>query len=213
MPEDLALADRLLTAERDERRRLAVLLHDGPVQSLAGIALMLDAVSAAIETGRLDEARRFLASAVERHRETIRSLRDLSADLEPIILRDQGFVPAVKGLAERVAASRELQIDVDVEAGEALSESAQVALYQVIREGLDQAIRRGRNSRISIVLEERGEEVELAIDDDGADERRRSSLEAIVERAQPLQGRVRIDQRPEGGTALRVVLPAYRARR
>ena len=36
--------DRLIAAEQDERRRLALFLHDGPVQSLSGISLMLDAV-------------------------------------------------------------------------------------------------------------------------------------------------------------------------
>ena len=213
MTADHGLAERLVAAERDERRRLALFLHDGPVQSLSGIALMLDAVSDAIGAGRIDEAQRVLAAALERHRETIRSLRDLSFDLEPVILRDQGFVPAVKALTERHGLARELQIDVDVDAGERLSENAQVALYQVIREALDQALRRGRPTRISVRLEERDDEVELAIVDDGAGERRRASLEAIEERAQPMQGRVRIEHRPDGGTALRVVLPAYRARR
>ena len=38
------LSDQLITAEQDERRRMALFLHDGPVQSLSGISLMLDAV-------------------------------------------------------------------------------------------------------------------------------------------------------------------------
>src|SRR5207248_5229262 len=131
-----------ITAEQDERRRLALFLHDGPVQSLAGIALMLDAAMHAIEDERLDEAKRVLGSALQRHRDTIRSLRDLSFNLEPVVLRDQGFVPAVQELAERVGLSQELQVDVDVDLGETLTEGAQVALYQLVREGLDQAVRR-----------------------------------------------------------------------
>ena len=54
------LADQLITAEQDERRRLALFLHDGPVQSLAGIALLLDGVDHAITTGQNDQARRFV---------------------------------------------------------------------------------------------------------------------------------------------------------
>ena len=42
------LAERLITAEQDERRRIALELHDGPVQSLSGIALMLDAAIHAV---------------------------------------------------------------------------------------------------------------------------------------------------------------------
>src|SRR5438270_12045513 len=80
------LADQLITAEQDERRRLALFLHDGPVQSMSGIALLLDGVDHAIERGNLEQAREVLGSALARHRETIRELRDLSFNLEPAVL-------------------------------------------------------------------------------------------------------------------------------
>ena len=41
--EHARLLDQLITAEQEERSRLALFLHDGPVQSMSGIALMLDA--------------------------------------------------------------------------------------------------------------------------------------------------------------------------
>src|SRR5919199_5246082 len=78
LAERARLSEQLITAEQDERRRLASELHDGAVQSLAGIALMLDAVGDAIDDGRLDDAKRITANALGRHRDTIRSLRDLS---------------------------------------------------------------------------------------------------------------------------------------
>src|SRR5439155_22449758 len=64
------LTERIITAEQDERRRLAVFLHDGPVQHLAGIALMLDAALGAIDAGKVDEARTILSAALDRHRAT-----------------------------------------------------------------------------------------------------------------------------------------------
>ena len=70
------LADQLITAEQDERRRLALFLHDGPVQSLSGIALLLDGVDHAIGSGQSDQAQQVLRSALARHRETIRELRE-----------------------------------------------------------------------------------------------------------------------------------------
>jgi len=209
-----ALADRLITAEQDERRRLALFLHDGPVQSLAGIALMLDAALGAIDDGRLEHAKQVLGAAIDRHRDAIRSLRDLSFDIEPVVLRDQGFGPAVQGLAERFGISEQIRIDLDIEVGETLAEKAQVALYQIIREALGQAAGRGSPSRISIVmttLEDGG--VETVIEDDGAGERRRANVEAIEERAVPLNGRVTVEQAANGGTLVRVLLPTYTARR
>lgn len=125
---DLVLRERLIGAEQDERRRIAVFLHDGPVQSLAGIALMLDAALAAVREGRADEADRVLSSALDRHRATIRALRDLSFDLEPVILRDQGFVPAVMALAEQLGLTHGVRIDLELDAADELSEKAQIAL-------------------------------------------------------------------------------------
>src|SRR5213079_312309 len=103
--EQARLAEQLITAEQDERRRIALFLHDGPVQSLAGVALMLDAAQHAISTGNLDKASTVLASALSRTRTTIRELRDLSFALEPVVLRDQGFAPAVRALADQLGLS------------------------------------------------------------------------------------------------------------
>ena len=137
------LVERIITAEQDERRRLALFLHDGPVQSLAGIALMLDAAVQSIDEGKPEVARGIMASALERHRETIRSLRDLSFNIEPVVLRDQGFGAAVAELANQLGMEHKVQIEVDVELASQLGEKEQVGLYQIVRESLNQAVRRG----------------------------------------------------------------------
>jgi signal transduction histidine kinase len=209
------LSDQLITAEQDERRRLALFLHDVPVQAMSGIALMLDGVVDAIDRGAVDDAKRVLQSALERQRETIRELRDLSFALEPVVLRDQGFGPAVQALADQVGRSHRVKIDLDVDAGEDLAERAQIVLYQIIRESLDAAIRRGPPERISVrIADSNGGGVETLITDNGSGERRRRTFEALEERARTLQGRVDVDRSDdESGTAIRVTLPSYTARR
>ena len=207
------LAERLIAAEQDERRRIALELHDGPVQSLSGIALMLDAAIAAIESGRSEEAAGMLRNALALHRDTIRSVRDLSFSLEPVVLRDQGFGPAVHALAERLGMAHKLQIDLDVAAAEMLSEQAQAVLYQVVREALGQGVRRGPPTRIAVRIAELEDgSLETIVEDDGSSERRRASVEAIEERARPLGGRVRLEDAATGGTVVRVLLPPHRAR-
>src|SRR5438067_413462 len=207
------LSDQLITAEQDERRRMALFLHDGPVQSLSGISLMLDAVIDSLRANRRDEADRVLRSALERHRDTIRELRDLSFNIEPVVLRDQGFGPAVQALADQVGIANGIQVDLDVEAADSLAENARVGLYQIIREAVNQALRRGPPKRISIRVAAGEGRVETVIADDGTGERRRASYDEIEERARTLSGSVEVEAGADGGTAVRVVLPAYVAQR
>jgi signal transduction histidine kinase len=205
--------DRLIAAEQDERRRIALFLHDGPVQNLAGIALMLDAALHSIETGKLDDARGVLTSALDRQRSTIRELRDLSFALEPVVLRDQGFAPAMRALAEQVGTANRIRIDLEIDEADQVGETAQVALYTIIRELLDQAIRRGPPTRILVSIH--GKEdggLETAVGDNAEPERRRRTFETIEERVKQLHGTIGVES-GEGGTRVVVVLPSYATRR
>jgi len=205
--------DRLIAAEQDERRRIALFLHDGPVQNLAGIALMLDATLHSIETGKLEDAKKVLSSALDRQRSTIRELRDLSFALEPVVLRDQGFAAALQALAEQVGATNRLRIDLDVAESEQLGETAQVALYTIIRELLDQAIRRGPPTRVTVSMKAAADGgIETRVTDDADPERRRRTFEAIEERVSQLHGTISMSVEQEG-TTVTVMLPAYATRR
>jgi signal transduction histidine kinase len=209
------LSDQLIAAEQEERRRLALFLHDVPVQAMSGIALMLDGVLDAVERGANDDAARVLRMALDRQRETIRELRDLSFALEPVVLRDQGFGPAMQALADQIGLSQSIQFELDVEASEALAQRAQAALYQIIREAIDQAVRRGPPTRITVRISSlNGGGVETVIIDDSPGERRRRSFDEIEERARTLQGEVTVVTNPDGdGTVVRITLPPYTAQR
>jgi signal transduction histidine kinase len=202
------LATQLITAEQDERRRLAVLLHDGPLQSLSGIALMHDAALSSLREGRTEEAAGLLEGAVERERATIQELRDLSFAIEPVILRDKSFEAAVRQLGDQLERSRRVHVEIDAGEGDRLGEKAQVALYQVIRETLSQAA--GRNpARIAVsVTGTPGGAYEASVHDDGVAERRRASVQALEERAQVLGARVSVRTSADGTTVL-VHVPAY----
>ncbi len=212
--EHARLSDQLITAEQEERRRLALFLHDGAVQSLSGIALMLDAITAAIEAGKAEDAQSILRTALEKQRETIRSLRDLSFELEPVVLRDQGFGPAVQALTQQLGMSNQIEFELEVDGADTLAQRAQVAIYQIIRETLHQAIRRGPPTKISVrVAESPDGGVETVIADNGAGERRRASFDEIAERARSMGGELSVDAGADGGTAVRVVFPSYTVRR
>jgi two-component system NarL family sensor kinase len=213
MESDHEALDRLISAEQDERRRLALFLHDGPVQQLSGIALMLDGALHALGEEDDGRAREIIQAALLRQRSTIRELRDLSFALEPVVLRDHGFGPAVRALADQAAGSHGIAVDVDTGEADAIGTTASIALYTIIRELLEQAIRRGppRTVRIRVFATGEGGLV-ASVADDAASERRMRSLEAIEERARQLHGALEVRSLAEG-TDIRVTLPAHTARR
>jgi signal transduction histidine kinase len=204
------LTDQLLTAEQEERRRLANELHDGAVQSLSGVALLLDAGLNSIAEGRGGEARDIISRALERHRATIGQLRSLSFNLEPVVLRDQGFAPAVREITDQIALAHHVLVELDVDVADRMAEKTQAALYQIIREALNQAVRRGPPQTLSVTMRELDDgSTETTIADDAPGERRRSSLEELAERARTLNGVLTVHQGDTGGTTVRVVLPPY----
>jgi two-component system, NarL family, sensor kinase len=206
------LTEQVLAAEQDERRRIALFLHDGPVQSLSGIALMLDAVSDFIARGREPEAQEILDKALTRTRATIGELRDLSFNLEPVVLRDHGFSMAVNELVQDKAIEHRMKIDIDVTAAEALGERAQAALYQIVRESLEGAIRRGPPKTFSVRITPRdAQSLEMTIVDDAPGERRRRSIEVLEERARTLGAALSVEADGDHGSKLRLVLPIYAA--
>jgi signal transduction histidine kinase len=208
-----ALGERL-AAEQDERRRLAELIHDGPVQHLAAIAQMLDAAEHAVAADDPDAARRILARASTVARDANADLRELVAGIEPEALHDEGFAEAVRQLADRMRARRDVRLVLDVDAGDALGESAQAGLYQIVREALDQAIRRGPPTWIGVELRQTpAGGAELVISDDGSGERRRAVLEGLAERVSTLNGELAVEQEPGGGTTVRVMVPPSAAQR
>jgi signal transduction histidine kinase len=207
---DRALTERL-RAERDERRRLAELIHDGPVQHIAAIAQMLDAAVHALDEGDVAPGRAMAARALEVAREASSDLREIVTGIEPAALSDLGFAAAVSELMRRHAVRRGVEIEMDVTAGDTLGDGAQSGLYQIVREALDQAVRRGPPSHLSVTLVESTDGVELTIHDDGGQERRQAVLDGLAERALELNGTFSAT-RERPGTTIRVTLPPSAAR-
>jgi signal transduction histidine kinase len=207
------LAERML-AEQEERRRVAELLHDGPVQQLSAISQMLDAGLAELSDGHVERAAEVFTRGLELARDAARDLRSLCDDLEPRVLHQLGFEPAVTALTRRLASRHDVEIDLDVAHAEALGENAAVALYQILREATEQAIKRGSLTRIEISLHETDAGgIELVVADDGPPERRAAVLEALAERAATLNCRFSSEVRYPRGSTLRIDVPPAAAHR
>jgi signal transduction histidine kinase len=211
------LSDRLLDAEEGERRRLALALHDGPQQTISGIALMVDAACAALDADDPADARRILALALQRNRDVVRSLRELQFALEPITLRDHGFSAAFGELAAQHSESHALRIEVDAALVDDLPKLQQVSLYRIAQEGLANAIKHAGATSVVVRATHRADgQLELVVADDGRGaspgELDRGGLhrgvDAMRERAAGIGGSLAFETTPAGGTTVRTTFPA-----
>ena len=142
-----ALVERL-RAERDERRRLAELIHDGPVQLVAAIAQMLDAAHHAISAGDVASGAPIVERALAVAREASVDLREIVSGIEPDALRELGLAAALGELTERHAGPARRGVSTSM--SPPATTSARVpspGLYQIVRDALDQAVRRGPPAR------------------------------------------------------------------
>jgi signal transduction histidine kinase len=205
-----ALVERL-RAERDERRRLAELIHDGPVQLVAAITQMLDAAHHALEAGDIASGTPIVQRALAIAREASVDLREIVSGIEPDALRELGLAAAIAELTERHSQRRGVAFDLDLTASNELGEGAQSGLYQIVRDALDQAVRRGPPANVAVSLLPSDGGVELTIADDGAQERRAAVLAALGERAAELNGTFSSETN-ESGTRISIRLPPSAAR-
>jgi signal transduction histidine kinase len=206
LSDDDALRDRL-RAERDERRRIAEVIHDGPVQHVAALVQMLDAVAQALQADDTVGARQIALRALDVTRETAAELREVVRGLEPVDLEELGLAGALRELAERSLGHRGSRIELDLGGDAVAGPDASSGLYQIAREALDQAIRRGPPTNARLALRStRSGGLELVIEDDAAPERRQAVTDGLAERADQLNGTFAVT-RDRGRTRVRVTLP------
>ena len=106
-----------------------------------------------------------------------------------------------------------MRVEVDVAHAEMLGERSKAALYEIVREAFDEAIRRGPPTLFSVhVAPVEGSTLELTIHDNAPSERRRRSIEVLEERARTLGATLSVDH-GDDGTTMRIQLAHLRGLR
>lgn len=201
--EDLLLY--AVNSSEAERRRIAADLHDGVVQDLAGVSFGLSALS----QGSPDAATKAqLATAADRTRKAVGSLRTLLVDIYPPNLREAGLAAAVQDLASAL----DCPVDLDVQAGLQLDDKCQQALYRMTREATANIAKYADASQVWISLQRRGDFVELLVRDNGrgfepgSAESGHVGLTLIADLASQMGGTCAVESVPGEGTALRATV-------
>ncbi|MBM3810964.1 MAG: sensor histidine kinase [Acidimicrobiia bacterium] len=206
------LAGRLITAQEEERSRLARDLHDDLTQRLAAVA---------IEAGRLQRMEQTpeLQSGLERIKEQMaalsRDIHGLSRRLHPSTLEDLGLVSAVesecRGFFDRGGPPVELQQEGNCDG---LPPEIALGIYRIVQESLRNIYRHSAAAEVSITIRRKKTKVLLEIRDNGRGFDRAApgwraglGLASMEERARLLGGRLSVESQPGQGTRVDATLP------
>ena len=213
------LLERTLSVSDRERVRVAADLHDGPIQDLAGVTYVLDAVSPSV----LEVHRPLMRDAQNTVTHAINSLRRLMVDLYPPDLSAEQLPGTISNLADPLR-ERGVEVTVTVEPIVSLGTETVTTLYRVAREALANVVAHAQASRVEIRLCEVDEDahdgarmVRLAIIDNGVgvaagqlDRRSEGHLGLLllIDRVENLGGTLTVGPGAAGGTAVVATLPA-----
>lgn len=212
------LTGRILTAQEEERRRIAQDLHDDVNQRLALLMLELQSVDRQIGASP--------ATAQGGVRNVLKGLEALSDDVRymayrfhPSILDDLGLQAALQRLLDDFSARTGVKaLFVHQPLDHQLGKTASTALYRVVQESLSNIARHAKATRVEVELTVEEEEVVVVVRDDGRgfDQQTVEGCEGglgllnMRERLLSVQGTCEVESRPGKGTTVSMYVPLVR---
>ncbi|MBW8307331.1 MAG: PAS domain S-box protein [Thiobacillus sp.] len=218
------LSGLLVTIQEDERRRIALDLHDGLGQSLSLIKLSVEGAAQQLAAGSAEAAAASLQQLLPRIRQTLVEVRRVSTELRPSILDDLGILPTLSWfLREFDAACGELAVAPAFNVAEhEVPAPLRITLYRILQEATNNIVKHAGANRVRISLDRIGEVLRLLIEDNGCGfdpdnipyvegEARGIGLVSMKERAALFGGTCRIVSAPGQGTRIEVLWPCNEA--
>ena len=215
-PRVKTLLERLVTAQEEERRRIARNLHDHLGQQLTALRLTLDAIS---HDESLSEALRpRLALAEQIVSKMDRDVDLLAWDLRPDMLGDVGLPAALAELVKQWTTVSQVPAEFHLSTTDDFRLPAEIEsnVYRIVQEALNNIAKHASATQVSILFEHRGTEAAVIVEDNGRgfdpdlafrSRERVMGLLGMRERAALIDGDVQFESKPGQGTTVFVRVP------
>jgi len=158
-----------LMIQENERRRIALELHDGLGQTLSLAKLTMQAAIKSVNTGVIESARADLERAAAQIKMAIDDLRRIAMNLRPSALDDLGITATLAWyFREFEAACPQIKLERDIGVSESdVPEELKITIFRIVQESANNAIKHAGANRIKVSLNREGDVLELLIEDTG----------------------------------------------
>jgi signal transduction histidine kinase len=210
------LSARLMTAQDDERRRVARDLHDGIGQDLTAAKMMLDSFRSRPSAHDNHNAMEEVSEIVDR---AIQQVRSMSHLLHPPLLDEGGLIVALRWYLEAMTkrSAIETVLDMQPSAFPRLSPQLERTVFRIIQEALTNVFRHAQAQKVCVTLNQRDGMLFLTIRDDGKGVPERTAqlrpgsigigIGGMRERARELGGELRM-RNGNPGTIVEITIPS-----
>jgi signal transduction histidine kinase len=212
------LLSSVITAQEEERKRIARELHDEYGQSLTALKMSIESSENMTSPGQR-KLKEKLRSAEALVVNTLEDLRRLTLDLRPYALDELGLIAAIRAYAQRHLESAGIKVKFEnKDLNERLAPAVETTLFRIIQETIHNTTKHAQAKNVKIQLAARNDKITVVVEDDGmgfnVDATFKSKvgmqslgLLGIQERATLLGGTFKIESQPGRGTCLIVEIP------
>jgi signal transduction histidine kinase len=212
--EQIKLSGKLITAQEDERSRLASELHDDFSQRLALLSLEIE-TTAELVPDSSEEAKQQLNSLLNSASELGADIHTLSHRLHSSTLERLGLVPGINSFCKEFTAQQRIKVIFSHdEPNRSVSSDVALCLFRIVQEALRNVSKHSRAAEALVTLTQRDQHLLLSISDGGAgfdpdDERCKQGLGlfSMQERARLIGARLKLRAEPGKGTHIEVWTP------
>ena len=191
---------RLVEAADDDRRAIERALHDGVQQHLVALAVDLQRLAGLVDSDPT-ATKALLGEMAANVQEALDETKELAQMVYPQLLEGRGLAGALRSAAERAGVT----LLVDVQAGIGYPPQVTAVVYRSCVDALSSASR-GSQATINVLDEDGVLSFEVAVDRPYPEQR----LDRLRDRIEALDGRVIVEDLPEGGSRVHGWLPLSR---
>ncbi|PLR82592.1 histidine kinase [Bacillus canaveralius] len=206
---------RIIEAQEEERKRLSREIHDGPAQMLANVMMRSDLIERVYKERSAEEAIKEIRSLKQMVRSALYEVRRIIYDLRPMALDDLGLVPTLSKYLQTIEEYHKNKKITFSNVGEnkRLPTKYEVALFRLVQESVQNALKHADATEISVKMEIRRSNISVVIKDDGKGfdktikKPESFGILGMKERVELLDGSISIHSKPGAGTIVIVQVP------